>query len=123
MNEADVMSYNPFDGDFGAPGDRLLRDRIVTARSGGDCHLCGGKIQPGTRIRSRSGVIDGSLMSWRWCTACCEAMALSWTDDGKALEARYIERLCPSKANDGFYSKAECVAAGVCTCAARGEPT
>lgn len=92
MKEADVLDYDPFASDFGSPGDRTLRDKIVTARKAGECHDCAQTIQPGERIRSRTDVADGEIMSFRWCQACCEAMALWWTDDGDAMTARYAMR-------------------------------
>jgi len=89
FNEHDALAWNPFEGDFGSPGDRTLKDKIVTARKGGECHNCGCDIQPKERIRTQSAIIDGSLMSWRWCQLCCEAMAKVWEDSGDAIEARY----------------------------------
>lgn len=35
-----------------------------------------------------AAVFDGTLMSYRWCSECCAAMAASWTDDGRAWEDR-----------------------------------
>lgn len=87
-NEEDVLAYNPFDGDFGEPGDRTLVDRMATARKRGPCHLCDGEIVPGERIRRRTDVASGEIMSFRWCAGCCVAMAASWKDDGRALERR-----------------------------------
>ena len=88
LDEADVLACNPFEGDFGSPNDRTLRDKMVTARKAGECHLCGQQIQPGTRTRSMTAIFDGELASYRWCNACCAAMALSWEDAGTAYEAR-----------------------------------
>lgn len=89
MKEEDVLAYDPFEGDFGSPGDITLRDKIVKARKSGECHHCGHEIQPGYFARSMTAIFDGKLMSWRWCQACCEAMALSWEDGGEAICARY----------------------------------
>ena len=33
-------------------------------------------------------LFDGEMRTYRWCSLCCQAMALSWTDNGIALEAR-----------------------------------
>lgn len=71
-----VLACDPFEGDFGGPGDRTLSDKIVTARKAGECHDCAEQIIPGTRIRSRTDVYGGEMMSFRWCNACCEAMAV-----------------------------------------------
>jgi hypothetical protein len=88
MNEQDVLAYNPFDGDFGSPGDRILKDKMVTARKPRPCDHCGQEIQPNERIRVRAEIVDGSLMSWKWCQLCCEAMASNWSDNGAVLDAR-----------------------------------
>ena len=88
LNEDDVLSYDPFQGDFGSSNDRTLKDKMVTARKAGECHMCAQFINPGDRIRSRSDIFDGEMMYFRWCPACCKAMADSWTDDGFALEER-----------------------------------
>lgn len=61
---------------------------MVTVRKGGECHLCGQQIQPGTRIRTMAGVFDGEMMSYRWCNFCCAAMAKSLYGDGEAWEER-----------------------------------
>lgn len=92
MNEPYVLAYNPFDGDRGNSGDRNLKDKMATARKAGPCHTCNQTIQPGERIRIRADVCDGKLMHWRWCQACCEAMAAVWTDNGEAIDARYALR-------------------------------
>lgn len=89
MNEAEVLSYDPFEGDFGGPGDRTLTDKMVTARKARACHLCCQDIKPKMRIRVLSAILDGDLMSFAWCEECCKAMEKSWKDGGKALEARY----------------------------------
>lgn len=95
MNDLEkALRYNPFDGDFGEPGDRCLRDKIVTFRKGGKCVDCLDEIVPGTRGRSltmlwadRSGPITG-----RYCKACTEAQATAFEDEGKALDARWNVR-------------------------------
>lgn len=88
IDEREVLAFNPFDGDFGTPGDRVLKDKLVTARKSGQCHMCAQEIQIGSRIRSRSDIFDGALMRYRWCEKCCLAMSASWTDNGDALTAR-----------------------------------
>lgn len=88
FNESDCLKYYPFDGDFGAPGDRTLSDRIVTARREGECHDCAQTIHRGERTRRLCAIFDKEMRSYRWCEACCCAMAGSWTDSGAALEAR-----------------------------------
>jgi ribosomal protein L24E len=83
-----ALSYDPFAGDFGEVGDRVLKNKIVTARKGGECHICGQPIEPGTEIRVMSEISDGEMMSFRFCHLCCVAMAASWTDSGKEIERR-----------------------------------
>lgn len=88
FSENDCLACWPFDGDFGSPDDRILKDKMATARKGGACSLCEQEIRPGERIRTMAAVFDGDLMSYRWCNACCAAMAQSWLDDGEAYEQR-----------------------------------
>lgn len=84
----DCLAVNPFEGDFGSPGDRTLRDKIVKSRKAGRCNLCGLQITPYTMIRSCTDIFDGEIATYRWCNDCCVAMAKSWTDDGNSLEHR-----------------------------------
>ena len=86
--EADVLKFYPFDGDFGEPGDRTFTDKMMDARKAGPCFDCLQEIQPGERIRRMVQLFEGEVKTARWCHKCCEAMALSWTDSGKALEER-----------------------------------
>lgn len=75
FDEAKALAYDPFAGDIGDSSDRTLRDAIVTARRSGECFMCKGQVQPGTRVRSRTDVIDGRIMAARWCADCSAAMA------------------------------------------------
>jgi len=88
MNEPDVLAFHPFQDDFGLPSDRCFSDRIVTARRVGVCHDCAGGIKMGEAQRRAVWLFDGEMRTYRWCSLCCQAMALSWTDNGIALEAR-----------------------------------
>lgn len=88
FSENDCLACRPFEGDFGSPDDRILKDKMVTARKAGACFLCEQEITPGERIRTMAAVFDGELMSYRWCNACCAAMSKSWLDDGDAYEER-----------------------------------
>lgn len=85
MEEFRVLQYDPFQGDFGEPGDRTLQDKMVTTRKHAYCHSCGDDIAPKSRARSRVEVFGGELMRFKWCTACCEMMAI---DDHDGLEDR-----------------------------------
>lgn len=71
-----ALDFNPFEGDFGEPGDRTLRDALVTARKQHECTHCGGTISAGQKHRSRTDVICGDLLSYRWCSLCCDAMLI-----------------------------------------------
>lgn len=90
FDEGDCLALDPFEGDFGTPGDRVLSDRIVKAAKPhlGICHDCAGDIQRGERHRSRVDIADGEFFTFRWCGECCVAMAKSWEDDGRAMEER-----------------------------------
>ena len=89
--EEDVLAHDPFQGDFGSLGDRTLRDKMVIARKAAECHDCGQTIQPGERIRSRTDIVDGEMMSFRWCQLCCAAMAM-YGENPDVLEARIAMR-------------------------------
>ena len=90
FDEILCLQVNPFEDDFGVPGDRCLKDKIGHARKAGPCSLCGQEIQPKERIRMAAHIFDGKMHSYRWCAACCSAMAKSWSDDGEAYEERII---------------------------------
>lgn len=74
MDEASVLQFDPFSGDFGEPGDTILSDKMVTARKAGPCSHCSQEIPPGVRVRSMSAKF-GDFMRYRWCAMCCEVMA------------------------------------------------
>lgn len=92
------MACDPFAGDYdgAGSGDRVLSDKIVTARKGGECNTCGQQAQPGTRVRSRAEVYDGDLMNFRWCAICTAIMGFKdpYLAD-KALEKRIALRNKP----------------------------
>lgn len=68
------LDYDPFQGDFGVPGDRTLSDSMVKARKAHQCSHCAGPIVAGETYRARSDIADGDLMTWKWCALCCAAM-------------------------------------------------
>lgn len=87
--ERDVLAYNPFEGDFGEPGDRPLTDKMVTAaKAHPECHCCGCPIEKGERHRYKAEISDGELMDWRWCWACCVAMCEVWNPWPESETAR-----------------------------------
>ena len=59
FDEAECLKTNPFEGDFGSPGDKVLKDKIGTARKGGTCGMCRQEIVPGERVRLLAAVFDG----------------------------------------------------------------
>lgn len=89
-NLSEVLKYNPFDGDFGDQGDREMSDKLVKFRKPNPCHICGHDVAPGTVGRSLTMLwqTDG-MMTYRYCAECTQAQADSWTDDGRAICARY----------------------------------
>lgn len=97
FSEEAVLYYNPFEGDFGEPGDRILSDRFYTAAKEHDCYLCGGRIQVGSRYR-RLKAVFGEFREYCWCSTCCAAMAQVFSNEDDtddcfaALEARYALR-------------------------------
>ena len=86
QQEADCLAYDPFQGD--ESDERILSDKIVTARKEGPCCICGETIRAGERVRRQAAIVDGAMFSCRCCEACCIAMALNWTDGGEAIERR-----------------------------------
>ena len=66
------IDFNPFEGDDA--DERVLTDAMVKGRKVYTCTHCKGPIAKGETHRSRRGVVDGELMSFRWCALCCEAM-------------------------------------------------
>lgn len=82
------LAYGPFDGDRDTDV-RLLSDRFVTSRFAHICNVCQVGILPGLRVRARSEVYDGQVGTFYFCPECCDAMARSWDDNGKAIEARH----------------------------------
>lgn len=70
----EVMTIDPFDGDFGDQSDIVFKDNICTARKDGVCHYCGGNIYSGDQQRRMSAKFDGQLMSFRWCVGCLREM-------------------------------------------------
>jgi hypothetical protein len=78
--ERDVLRYDPFAGDFGGQDDKVFRDGMIRAAKDHEgCHICGGTIRNGERHRHRVEKFDGDLATFRWCWACCTAMARVWT--------------------------------------------
>lgn len=91
--EAACLARGLFDGDFGEPGDLVMSDKfVVAAKPHCGCHNCGGGIAKGERHRAHTGKYGGQVHTYRLCSACCHAFALSWTDNGNAMCARFAMR-------------------------------
>lgn len=78
FDEDACLKYYPFDGDFGSPGDKILRDKIVTTRKPTECSECLTLTQVGERTRTIVAIFDGQLMSYRFCSHCCEAFSFAF---------------------------------------------
>lgn len=72
-----TLSFDPFEGDFGEPGDTILSNKMVVARKEGPCSHCGQLIVKGERVRSMSAKF-GDFMRYRWCASCCDVMAAAY---------------------------------------------
>lgn len=89
FNEQACLDANPFEGDFGSPGDRTLRKGMVTAgKDHPECSCCLGPIKKGERCRVQIEFFDRMLQDYRWCAKCCRAMAKSWDDEGRSWTRR-----------------------------------
>lgn len=84
------LAYNPFGDSFGE-GERVFSDKIVTAAKNHiqACFNCHDTIFKGERHRARAELFEHQVTTTRWCSACCNAQALSWEDGGKLLIERY----------------------------------
>ncbi|ENE0485968.1 hypothetical protein ABMI99_000278 [Escherichia coli] len=88
----DALDFYLFEGDFGAPFDIELSNKIVTSRGEYTCHICAGEISNGEIHRSTTWKFDGELMSYRCCNECCVVMVKSVNceyEDKDPVEARY----------------------------------
>lgn len=88
-SDRDVLAYDMFSADRDS-NVRVFSDRMVVARKRHECIVCLGDVQPGERHRARREKNRdlGIVMTFRACAACCEAMAQSWFDGGRAIERR-----------------------------------
>lgn len=76
MSDDAILGFDPFEGDFGDPGDMVFSNSMVIARKPGPCSHCGLTIGKGERVRRQNSKFDGRLMTHRWCALCCAAMAV-----------------------------------------------
>lgn len=82
-----ALRFDPFQGEFGDQGDRTLRDRIVKTRKPSECSQCGEAIPVGQTVRSRTDIVDGGMMAWKWCNTCTCLMARCFSRGADAQEA------------------------------------
>lgn len=75
-----ILEFDPFEGDFGMPGDTVFSNKMVIARKPRPCSHCGTAIEKGERIRSQTSKFDGQLITHGWCSKCCSAMASYWDE-------------------------------------------
>lgn len=82
------LMYHPFQGD--ETDVRVLGDKFLTVRCSQKCVICWEIIPIGTRVRARREINneDRTAMTFYFCEPCCDAMAISWDDDGRAIERR-----------------------------------
>lgn len=85
--EQQVLAYDPFSADRDSTA-RRLRDQIVTVRKARYCCICLDVLVPQTHARALTEVMDGQIKTFHCCRLCCDAMAQSWCDAGKAIETR-----------------------------------
>lgn len=93
--DQNVLTFPVFEGDFGDPHDKVLRNNMVQARKEHECHHCTGPIQLQERHRCMQGKYDGEMRTFRWCEACCDIMATYFEDSHKGamlLEKRFEKR-------------------------------
>lgn len=88
MSDADILAFDPFAGDYG-DDEVQLSNKMVIGRKEYVCHICAGPVAVGERHRALTEAWDGKVATTRFCAVCCEAMAISWTDDGATIEERY----------------------------------
>ena len=88
VRDSDILSYDPFQGDFGDQGDYIFKDRLVIARKQFQCVHCCGTILPRQLNRYLVARFDGQMRTYRWCSTCCDAMAQSLHDGGTSIDAR-----------------------------------
>lgn len=103
LDEAAVLRYSLFQDDFGEPGDRILSDKMVTARKEHTCSECLSPVHPGKRYRYHVGVYNGDLNHYRFCFDCCAAMAQAFDvrddADSHPMEKRMDVRRANEEAN------------------------
>lgn len=95
LSESECLNYDPFQGDESEVV--TLSDSLVVGRKDyAHCNICHGPIAKGERHRALSQINRelGQRKTWRFCNACCVAMAAlnDDYDDGTPPDAMLIER-------------------------------
>jgi hypothetical protein len=86
--KSNCLAYDPFAGDFGMPGDRALKDKIVVGRAVRRCNECLQRTEPGTNHRVMAWLFDGEFHHYRICEKCCVAMAAWAMGDESLMDER-----------------------------------
>ena len=68
----------------------VFRDKIVRGRKIHLCQHCRGLMPKGMIHRARTECFEGQVKTFRFCTSCCVAQAISSDDEGKYLEYRVM---------------------------------
>lgn len=92
-----VTSVDLLAGDFGNGSMRTILDAVRQAKRRGICRECLGPICKGEITRVVKMVDNDGFYGGRCCQACCDAMAISWRDGGRAIEARHALRMANSQ--------------------------
>lgn len=79
------LCYPPFAGD--ETDTTEFADRFLVTRFSHGCGICFETIPPKTRVRALTerNNEDRRVMTFYFCPTCCDAMAVSWTDEGVAI--------------------------------------
>lgn len=92
--EAAALRFDPWADDMDSDA-RTLADRFVVTRKASQCAVCLEHIPAGERVRAQRQVShdEGKAMTFRFCVACCEAMARTRLDGScasfDAMAARF----------------------------------
>lgn len=90
MNDCDVLSYDPWEGDRDSDA-RTLRDKMVVLRKHAVCCVCFDSIPVGARVRAQTqqSTEQRKVMTFKFCPLCCEAMAIA-ADDWEPINRRTV---------------------------------
>jgi hypothetical protein len=87
----DALSYDPFAGDMGSPGDRIIEDKIVICRKSRKCENCKEAMKVGSILRTLLAKFNGKMSRYTWCEACCRAMISDVRNDTNKFDKRFRE--------------------------------